>query len=151
MSWLLNTDPIKRPSVPELMSHHWLAPYIFRIPTTVGMIPCTSRPPRPLSLGLPDEPDPNPPNARYSAMSTLLCPPSTSSAVYTWVAGVSSPLALPLPPSNQHLTQLSSVCISSQLVAGVESSGQVVLWEEGKPRHLSGVSGITIVKVALGR
>ena len=38
---LLALEPSKRPSIPEIMSHHWLAPYIFRIPTTVGLIPCT--------------------------------------------------------------------------------------------------------------
>ena len=27
---LLALEPAKRPSIPEIMSHHWLAPYIFR-------------------------------------------------------------------------------------------------------------------------
>ena len=57
---LLALEPGKRPSIPEIMSHHWLAPYIFRwtpdiiiithphhsiarIPTTVGLIPCTAK------------------------------------------------------------------------------------------------------------
>ena len=57
-------------SIAELSSHHWIAPYIFRIPTTVsaimpqttaaappkvGMIPCTARPPRPLSMTRPED------------------------------------------------------------------------------------------------
>ena len=27
---LLALEPARRPSIPEIMSHHWLAPYIFR-------------------------------------------------------------------------------------------------------------------------
>ena len=27
---MLIKEPGKRPSIPEIMSHHWLAPYIFR-------------------------------------------------------------------------------------------------------------------------
>ena len=29
---LLALEPQRRPSIPEIMSHHWLAPYIFRHP-----------------------------------------------------------------------------------------------------------------------
>ena len=62
---LLALEPAKRPSIPEIMSHHWLAPYIFRhlacavihsltsifrIPTTVGLIPCTAKQNRPVAI-----------------------------------------------------------------------------------------------------
>jgi hypothetical protein len=28
------------------MSHHWLAPHVLRLPTCLGVLPCTARPPR---------------------------------------------------------------------------------------------------------
>ena len=46
---------------------------------------------------------------------------------------------------------ITSVGLGGTTVAAVESSGQVVLWEEeAAPRHLSGTTGITVVRVAVG-
>ena len=46
---------------------------------------------------------------------------------------------------------VTSVGLGANTVAAVESSGQVVLWEgESAPRHLTGTTGITVVRVAVG-
>lgn len=52
---LLAVDPIQRPTISMLMAHPWLAPPLYRIPTSLGALPCTSRPPRPLSMTKPDD------------------------------------------------------------------------------------------------
>ncbi|XP_059098247.1 serine/threonine-protein kinase Nek8-like isoform X1 [Tigriopus californicus] len=52
---LLAVDPIQRPTLGMLMAHPWLAPTLYRIPTSLGALPCTARPPRPLSMTKPDD------------------------------------------------------------------------------------------------
>ncbi len=39
----------------QILSHPWLSPHVYRLPTSLGALPCTSRPPRPLSVCSPDE------------------------------------------------------------------------------------------------
>ena len=39
----------QRPTLSQMMAHPWLAPAIYRIPVTLGALPCTAKPARPLS------------------------------------------------------------------------------------------------------
>ena len=39
VSSLLSLDPSARPSIPQVMAHHWLAPTLYKIPTSLGAIP----------------------------------------------------------------------------------------------------------------
>ena len=39
VSSLLSLDPSARPSIPHVMAHHWLAPQLYKIPTSLGAIP----------------------------------------------------------------------------------------------------------------
>ena len=126
--------------------------YVCRIPTTVGMIPCVAKPQRPLSVRRPedfDQPESLQPKfaTRRRSTSAYLVKDQTS-AVFKWEVGSSAPKQLsPLDPRSD----LVSIAISENYFAGVESSGQVVLWEESGPRHLRGISGMSIVSIAVGK
>lgn len=37
------------------MAHSWLAPHVLRLPTCLGALPCTWKPPRPLSAARPED------------------------------------------------------------------------------------------------
>ena len=69
--------------------------------------------------------------------------------MFRWHQGDSTgPTQLPVLDPRVDIT---SVGLGGTTVAAVESSGQVVLWEkEAAPRHLSGTTGITVVRVAVG-
>ncbi len=49
VSSMLELDPGRRPTLAAVMAHPWLAPHLYRLPTTLGALPCTAKPPRPLS------------------------------------------------------------------------------------------------------
>ena len=153
VSCLLAVEPGRRPSMAELMSHHWLAPYIFRVATTVGMIPCTSRPPRPLSRTRPEnlqQPEPVQPKfaTRRRSPSPFRAASEQGSLVILW-DDLASPRQLGVLDPR---TEIVGVALGGgHQAAGVESSGHVVMWgEEGKATNLTGTPGITVVKVALG-
>ena len=38
VSSLLSLDPSARPSVRQVMAHHWLAPQLYKIPTSLGAL-----------------------------------------------------------------------------------------------------------------
>ena len=42
IDWMLATDPDERPNITQVMAHHWVAPYVYKLPTQLGVIPCTS-------------------------------------------------------------------------------------------------------------
>ena len=42
IDWMLATDPDERPNITQVMAHHWVAPYVYKLPTLLGVIPCTS-------------------------------------------------------------------------------------------------------------
>ena len=69
-------------------------------------------------------------------------------ASWRWEAasGQFTPL-LPLDPRSE----LADLDLSDSQLAAVESSGKVITWEEnGATKHCSGLSGISIVRVAVG-
>ena len=141
-----------RPTIAEVSAHHWIAPFIFRVPTTVGVIPCTARPPRPLSVTRPE--DLAQPESLRPLFTTRRRSPSPfqardqAVAVFRWQPESTGPAQLPVLDPRVDVT---SVGLDANTVAAVESSGQVVLWEGGAaPRHLSGTPGITVVRVAVG-
>ena len=145
---LLALEPSKRPSLAELMSHHWLAPAIFRLPTRVGLIPCTARPSRPsLALLRPEEVVRE--DSRRGSPSVFLHG-DESRASYRWDPG-SLPVRLAALDPRCELVDLG---LSDSGLAAVESSGQVFCWEAGEEaaaaKHCSGLAGISIVKVGLG-
>ena len=39
VSSLLSLDPSARPSIPHVMAHYWLAPQLYKIPTSLGALP----------------------------------------------------------------------------------------------------------------
>merc|ERR1711936_479412 len=41
---MLATDPNERPNITEVMTHHWVAPHIYKIPTSIGRLTCTTIP-----------------------------------------------------------------------------------------------------------
>ena len=146
LSSLLALEPSKRPSLAEMMSHHWLAPAIFRLPTTVGLIACTARQSRPLALLTPED------VIREGRRTARRASPSAFNSEETrscwrWQQGQDLTRLLPLDPRSD----LVDISISSSQLAAVETSGKVVTWEEdGSSRHLTGLSGISIVRVAVG-
>lgn len=159
---MLEVDPLKRPSVSEIMAHHWLAPHIYRIHTTVGGIPCNSKPQRPLSVTRPDDlPEPFQPKfaARRRSPSPFQAKdPKTE--VYLLKEGTNPVHVIPKDPRSD-ITDLS---ISSTHVVGLESSGAVLVFKDENqqesntlydlvknPTHLEGMVGINIVQVACGR
>ena len=46
---MLDLEPAKRPQLADVMVHPWLAPHLYRLPATLGSLPCTSKAARPLS------------------------------------------------------------------------------------------------------
>ena len=42
IDWMLATDPEERPNVIQVMAHHWVAPYVYQLPTSLGALPCIS-------------------------------------------------------------------------------------------------------------
>ena len=44
IDWMLATDPNERPNITEVMTHHWVAPHIYKLPTSIGRLPCTTIP-----------------------------------------------------------------------------------------------------------
>ena len=40
---MLELDPGQRPQLAHVMAHPWLAPHLYRLPTTLGSLPCTSK------------------------------------------------------------------------------------------------------------
>ena len=46
---MLQLDPNNRPTLAQVMSNPWLAPHLYRLATTLGALPCTSKVTRPLS------------------------------------------------------------------------------------------------------
>ena len=125
---------------------------MFRIPTTVGAIPCVAKPPRPLSVRRPedlDQPDSLQPKfaTRRRSTNAFIAKDQTSIA-YKWSIGKNDPQQISvLDPRSE----LVSIALSENYLAGVESSGQVIVWEESGPKHLQGMSGMQIVKVAVGK
>ena len=49
VSSMLQLDPNNRPTLAQVMSNPWLAPHLYRLATTLGALPCTSKVTRPLS------------------------------------------------------------------------------------------------------
>ena len=116
------------------------------------MIPCTARPPRPLSVTRPE--DLAQPESLRPLFTTRRRSPSPfqardqAVAVFRWQGESSGATQLPVLDPRVDVT---SVGLGTNTVAAVESSGQVVLWEgESAPRHLTGTTGITVVRVAVG-
>ena len=148
---LLALEPSKRPSLGEMMSHHWLAPAIFRLPTTVGLIPCPARPTRPLALLRPEDVirADSRRDSRRGSPSVFLQGEETL-ASYRWDPG-SLPVRLAALDPRCELVDLA---LSDSSLAAVETSGKVISWEDGEEattaKHCSGLAGISIVKVGLG-
>ena len=42
IDWMLATDPNERPNITEVMTHHWVAPHIYKLPTSIGRLSCTT-------------------------------------------------------------------------------------------------------------
>ena len=40
---MLELDPGQRPQLGHVMAHPWLAPHLYRLPATLGSLPCTSK------------------------------------------------------------------------------------------------------------
>ena len=152
LACLLSTEPALRPTIAECSAHHWIAPYILRVATTVGAIPCTARPPRPLSVTRPE--DLEQPESLRPLFTTRRRSPSPfqareqAAAVVRWSEGTTTGAQLPVEDPRAEVVGLG---LGGTTVAGVDSSGQVVLWEgEAPPRVLAGTPGITVVRVAVG-
>ena len=134
---LLAVEPGRRPGLPDLCSHSWLAPHIFRVAATVGQLPCTTvLPPSPLPSQAFTRRSPSPFLADSGAVTLL------------WRPGTTAPTRIrPLDPR----AELVSLALAEGCMAGVESSGGLVVWPAAGPaKHLPGISGITITMVALG-
>ena len=116
------------------------------------MIPCVAKPQRPLSVRRPedfDQPESLQPKfaTRRRSTSAYLVK-DQASAAFKWEVGKTNPQQLSVLDPHADLV---SIAVSENYVAGVESSGQVVLWEESGPRHLQGISGMSIVNIAVGK
>ena len=147
LSSLLSVEPTKRPSLAEIMSHHWVAPAIFRLPTTVGLIACTARHRQPPALLTPE--DVIRQNSRLTSRrgSPAAFSGEETRASWRWEPGGAITRLVALDPRSE----LVDLGLSDFQLAAVESSGKVVTWEEGgNTRHCSGLSGISIVRVAVG-
>ena len=77
IDWMLATDPDERPNIIQVMAHHWVAPYVYRLPTSLGVLPCKSL--QPSERNIPNYPEPNENDQLYSpAHSKSMLPTSES-------------------------------------------------------------------------
>ncbi|XP_023335060.1 serine/threonine-protein kinase Nek8 [Eurytemora carolleeae] len=160
---MLEVDPQKRPSVAEIMAHHWLAPYLYRIHTTVGGIPCSSKPQRPLSVTRPDSIDlPENIQPKFATRKRSPSPFQTKEPKSELYQLKDGNILVQIPPKDPR-SDITCISVSATHTIGVESSGAVLLWQDSQdertgaeleqksqPRHLEGMVGINIVQVATG-
>ncbi len=159
LSLLLALDPATRPTLSELMAHPWLVPYVYKIPTSLGALPCTARLPRPLSVSRIVE-DIEEPTSRINPGGRRAASPfndDSRKSVVVIVAGGNSAVATLQPP--QTSPELRCICATrDSSVVGATSEGKVFEWRREEfdefswsvPRVIDGLSGIVITLVATG-
>lgn len=147
LSSLLAVDPNQRPSLIQIMGHNWIAPYLYKLPTTLGRLACTAKPARPLSVAmtrhqqdnnflLPRQEVENPrspsPFSRGSRIATSIFKIS--------LHGSGSATKLELPSKNSSCEQLEDICsVSHGMSLGTTREGLVLEWTKSKqPRILEG-------------
>eukprot|EP00095_Tigriopus_kingsejongensis_P009765 snap_masked-scaffold422_size175911-processed-gene-0.19 protein:Tk09765 transcript:snap_masked-scaffold422_size175911-processed-gene-0.19-mRNA-1 annotation:"hypothetical protein BRAFLDRAFT_205444" len=167
---LLAVDPGQRPTIPEMMAHPWLAPTLYRIPTSLGALPCTTKPPRPLSMTRPDDfvisqAASSPLLLHRQGTSPFSAEPRRILVLHSQVwqrkaerFDVSSHQTLELVPNDgrprQNCVELVQMCaVSTARTLGVTNAGQVLdmrpsAGHKSRTSFLEGLSGIHLSHVS---
>lgn len=150
---ILQIDPTKRPSLPQIMAQPLVVNALFNMRTDVGRVPC-NRTPRPvagISAAIP------PTRGRSSSgkrptgtqiyrtsssnsasvildglqdLSTFsIKPPEPQYVVYHWGGGITMPTKLQLP---QHDSDVVQVASGRTMKTGVTGGGRMIIWDSNK-------------------
>ncbi|XP_064624629.1 serine/threonine-protein kinase Nek8-like [Lineus longissimus] len=172
---MLHLDPNKRPHIHQIMAQPIVMNSLMNLYTDMGKIPCTRihRPMQPAGRGRMQRTSPHMPRGSVASISETepmghkhLSP----STVYSWGNGIMTPVKLPLPSVDTHVTQVSA---GRTQKAAVTKNGRLFVWEGSSvggesglpgaisssmdqplqsfiPRYLEGQSGVTIQHVSCG-
>jgi len=150
---MLQIDPAKRPSLPQIMAQPLVVNALFNLRTDVGRVPC-NRTPRPvagISAAIPPKHGRSSSGSRptgtqiyrtssSNSASVILeglpdlgsfstKPPEPQYIVYHWGGGVSTPTKLLLP---QHDADIIQVASGRTMKTGVTGGGRMIIWDSNK-------------------
>ncbi|XP_071848979.1 serine/threonine-protein kinase Nek8-like [Apostichopus japonicus] len=177
---MLQQDPDKRPTTNQVMAEPIVVKTLARIIFEMGKVKSPIRMVRPPSVhpshqkrkGKANSPRPSLLQGSPSSVvldssnSSSVLKPCPLSVVYTWGAGISRPVALPLPNSD---IEIEDIAVGRLQRAAVTTNGRLIIWEVSSlkaeavipgamdqhaeifvPRFLEGQSAVTIKQVSCG-
>lgn len=158
---ILSVDPNSRPSLAELMSDPWLAPPLYRLPTTLGALPCTAKPPRPLTVRRRTDQDEELEDFSVWNVRRSVSPFSQKPRKVFEIKCFDrngKQFQLQLPKSCLDDPIINVAVHSSRLIFGITTEGRVLMWncDQGhekldtkSARLVEGLSGIVIKKIVV--
>ncbi|XP_068720609.1 serine/threonine-protein kinase Nek8-like [Montipora capricornis] len=155
---MLQIDPAKRPTLPQIMAQPILINALFNMRTDVGRVPCnrTPRPMAKIAAAIPPSRGRSSSGSRqtgtpmYRTSSSNSAPgildglpdlapfstkpPEPEYVVCHWGGGIGTPSKLLLP---QHDSDVVQVASGRTLKTGVTGGGRLILWDSNKKADLS--------------
>ncbi len=134
---LLETRPTSRPSLVQILAHPWVAPAVYTLPPTLGVLPC-SKEDVDVSRSISPFTATSPKSASIRIIGLNLSKKFEEEAIFK----------LPRFSSTEETLRTINASSSNRVVA-TTSEGKVVEWRtKNSPRFVDGLSGIAVVSAA---
>ena len=129
IDWMLATDPDERPNIIQVMAHHWVAPYVYKLPTSLGVIPCKLL--QPSEKSIPNYPEPHEQEYSSAHSKFILTKSESAKCVVKKVSllGVNNLLFPELEPN----IKIRQLCGKNMALT---DSGSVIKWREINEKNI---------------
>lgn len=143
IDWMLATYPDERPDITQVMAHHWVAPHVYKLPTSLGVLPYNSYKNESMS----DKKEAQTWTSDYGVNTRLLSieqPRQDRTSTQTKLRGISKCVVKKLSLSEDRILPMPEFEVNTKIMQicgknmALTDSGNVIKWRTSTCKKSSG-------------